>query len=150
MPPHISKTTDYLWKLLAPFFLMLKSLKRIMKFKTVISDVKNTPYSDALDMGNLIQFSGMMGLDDNGLVKGGVIAETRQIFKNLKQNLDFYQLNYSNVVKALVMLKNMGEFQDFNAVYLEHLSKPYPVRSTFGVADLAFGACVEIEFLVAK
>ena len=51
-----------------------------MKFKTVISDMKNTPYSDALDMGNLIQFSGMMGLDDNGLVKGGVIAETRQIF----------------------------------------------------------------------
>ena len=48
------------------------------------------------------------------------------------------------------MLKNMGEFQDFNAVYLEHLSKPYPVRSTFGVADLAFGACVEIEFLVSK
>jgi 2-iminobutanoate/2-iminopropanoate deaminase len=129
---------------------MLKSLRKIMKFKTVISDVKDTPYSDALDMGNLIQFSGMMGLDDNGLVKGGVIAETRQIFKNLKQNLDFYQLNYSNVVKALVMLKNMGEFQDFNAVYLEHLSKPYPVRSTFGVADLAFGACVEIEFLVSK
>ena len=150
MPPHISKTTDYLWKLLAPFFLMLKSLKRIMKFKTVISDVKNTPYSDALDMGNLIQFSGMMGLDDNGLVKGGVIAETRQIFTNLKQNLDFYQLNYSNVVKALVMLKNMDEFQDFNAIYLEYLSKPYPVRSTFGVSDLAFGACVEIEFLVAK
>ena len=40
--------------------------------------------------------------------------------------------------------------QEFNKTYLKNFDKPYPVRSAFGVADLAFGACIEIEFLAKK
>ena len=55
-----------------------------MKYKTVNKEKKNTPYSDAVEIGDFIQFSGMLGLGENGLVDGGVEAETHQIFKNLK------------------------------------------------------------------
>ena len=59
-----------------------------MKYKTVNKEKKNTPYSDAVEIGDFIQFSGMLGLGENGLVDGGVEAETHQIFKNLKEGLD--------------------------------------------------------------
>ena len=54
-----------------------------MKFKTENSEKNNTPYSDAVELNEFIQFSGMLGLDDNGLVVGGIVSETEQIFKNL-------------------------------------------------------------------
>ena len=107
-----------------------------MKFKTENSEKNNTPYSDAVELNEFIQFSGMLGLDENGLVEGGIVPETEQIFKNLKANLDYYNLDFSNIVKSLVMIKNMDDFPEFNKTYLKNFDKPYPVRSAFGVADL--------------
>ena len=121
-----------------------------MKYKTVNKEKKNTPYSDAVEIGDFIQFSGMLGLGENGLVDGGVEAETHQIFKNLKEGLDYYGLDYSNVVKSLVMLKNMDDFPKFNEIYVSYFNETLPVRSSFGVTDLAIGGCVEIEFLAHK
>ena len=63
-----------------------------MKFKTENSEKNNTPYSDAVELNEFVQFSGMLGLDENGLVEGGIVPETEQIFKNLKANLDYYNL----------------------------------------------------------
>ena len=40
-----------------------------MKFKTENSEKNNTPYSDAVELNEFIQFSGMLGLDENGLVE---------------------------------------------------------------------------------
>ena len=55
-----------------------------MKFKTINSEKQGTPYSDAVELGDLIQFSGMLGADENGIVEGGLEAEVDQIFVNLK------------------------------------------------------------------
>ena len=121
-----------------------------MKYKTINSDKFNTPYSDAIEIGDIVEFSGMLGNTENGLVDGGVEAETHQIFKNLKEGLDYYGLDYSNVIKSLVMLKNMDDFHKFNEIYVSYFEEPLPVRSSFGVTDLAMGGCVEIEFLAHK
>ena len=95
-----------------------------MKFKTENSEKNNTPYSDAVELNEFIQFSGMLGLDENGLVEGGIVPETEQIFKNLKANLDYYNLDFSNIVKSLVMIKNMDDFPEFNKTYLKNFDKP--------------------------
>ena len=55
-----------------------------MKYKTINSDKLNTPYSDAIEIGDIIEFSGMIGNTENGLVEGGFEFELEQIFKNLK------------------------------------------------------------------
>ena len=54
-----------------------------MKYKTINSDKSNTPYSDAIEIGDIIEFSGMIGNTENGLVEGGFESELNQIFKNL-------------------------------------------------------------------
>ena len=121
-----------------------------MKFKTVNSEKQGTPYSDAVELGDLIQFSGMLGADENGIVEGGLEAEVDQIFANLKSGLDHYNLDFSNVVKCLVLLKSMDEFEVFNNAYLKHFTKPYPTRSAFAVLDLFCAVILVFTLLVLQ
>ena len=79
-----------------------------------------------------------------------LLREDIRLLGTFLGNLDYYDLDFSNIVKSLVMIKNMDDFPEFNKTYLKNFDKPYPVRSAFGVADLAFGACIEIEFLAKK
>ena len=51
-----------------------------MKYKTINSDKFNTPYSDAIEIGDIVEFSGMLGNTENGLVDGGFESELHQIF----------------------------------------------------------------------
>ena len=84
------------------------------------------------------------------MVKGGVKAEAKQALNNINGTLLQYGYQKSDLIKCMVMLTDMGDFNDFNDVYKTELAKPYPVRSAFGVADLAAGASVEIECMAAK
>ncbi|WP_352336534.1 Rid family hydrolase [Psychrobacter sp. 16-MNA-CIBAN-0192] len=108
------------------------------------------PFSDAVRVGDTLYLSGQIGFKNDKLVKGGVKAETKQIFDNIQAILLQYGYQKSNLIKCSAMLTDMKDFADFNKVYQTELAKPYPVRSTFGVAGLAAGASVEIECIAAK
>ena len=108
------------------------------------------PFSDAVRVGNTLYLSGQIGFKDDKLVKGGIKAETKQVFDNIQAILLQYGYQKSNLIKCSAMLTDMNDFADFNKVYQTELAKPYPVRSTFGVAGLAAGASVEIECIAAK
>ena len=71
-----------------------------MKYKTINADKSKTPYSDAIEIGDIIEFSGMIGNTENGLVEGGFEPELNQIFKNLKDGLDYYNLNQVGFIPA--------------------------------------------------
>ena len=113
-------------------------------------DGGTSPFSDAVRVGDTLYMSGQIGFKDGKLVKGGIKAETKQIFDNIQAILLQYGYQKSNLVKCSAMLTDMNDFADFNKVYQTELAKPYPVRSTFGVAGLAAGASVEIECIAAK
>ncbi len=121
-----------------------------MKYKTINSEKFNTPYSDAIEIGNIIEFSGMLGNDENGLVEGGFETELHQIFKNLATGLAHYDLSYKNVIKAKILLSDISFMPKLNEIYLSYFQKPLPIRTTFAVSGLPFGADVEIEFTAKK
>ena len=121
-----------------------------MKYKTINSEKFNTPYSDALEIGNIIEFSGMLGNDENGIVAGGFENELHQIFKNLASGLAHYNLGYKDVVKAKILLSDINHMPKLNEIYLSYFKKPLPIRTTFAVLGLPFGAEVEIEFTANK
>ena len=108
------------------------------------------PFSSAVRVGDTLYMSGQIGFKDGKLVEGGVKAEAKQALDNINGTLLQYGYQKSDLIKCMVMLTDMGDFNDFNDVYKTELAKPYPVRSAFGVADLAAGASVEIECMAAK
>ena len=105
------------------------------------------PYSVAIKVDNLVFTSGQIGLDPTtqGLVPGGVQAETRQALTNLKQVLLAAGSALERVVKTTVFLKDMSDFQAMNSVYAEFFPVDPPARSAVAAAGLPKSACVEIE-----
>ena len=109
------------------------------------------PYSQAIQVGNLVYTSGQIPIDPatGSFVEGGIKEQTRQSLTNIKAILAEVGLSMSNVVKNTVFLADMNDFADMNAVYAEFFTEPYPARSAVAVKTLPKGALVEIEVVAA-
>ncbi|SFN83182.1 2-iminobutanoate/2-iminopropanoate deaminase [Bradyrhizobium sp. Rc3b] len=109
------------------------------------------PYSHGVIANGFVYLSGQTPIDSvtGRLVDGGTEAQVHQCFRNLLTALEGAGLSFDKVVKCNVFLTDMGDFASMNAVYAKHFSKPYPARTTIGVASLPLGARVEIEMVAA-
>ena len=105
------------------------------------------PYSQAIQIGNLVYTSGQIPIDSatGAFVEGGIKEQTRQSLTNVKAILEEAGISMGNVVKTTVFLADMNDFADMNAVYAEFFTEPYPARSAVAVKTLPKGALVEIE-----
>ena len=107
------------------------------------------PYSQAIQVGNLVYTSGQIPIDPatGMIVKGGIKEQTLQSLTNVKAILEEVGLTMSNVFKTTVFMADMGDFTDMNSVYAEFFTEPYPARSAVAVKTLPKGALVEIEVI---
>ena len=105
------------------------------------------PYSQAIQVGNLIYTSGQIPIDPTtgNIVEGGIKEQTRQSLTNIQAILEEAGLTMGNVVKTIVFMADMADFADMNSVYAEFFFEPYPARSAVAVKSLPKGALVEIE-----
>ena len=93
------------------------------------------PYSQAIQVGNLVYTSGQIPINPvtGVFVEGGIKEQTRQSLQNVKAILEEAGLTMSNVVKTTVFMADMNDFADMNAVYAEFFAEPYPARSAVAV-----------------
>ena len=104
------------------------------------------PYSQAIGTEQFLFLSGQLGLDpQNGKLKEGLEAQTRQILTNLRSVLEAGGSSMEQIVKTTIFLTNMADFATVNAIYAEAFSGEPPARSTVQVAALPLGGLVEIE-----
>ena len=109
------------------------------------------PYSQGIDLGNMIFFSGQIPLNpETGEMPEGIEAQAHQSLKNVKGLLESQGLDFSNVVKTTVFLDNMDDFAAVNAIYAQYFIEPYPARSAVEVARLPKGALIEVEVIAVK
>jgi 2-iminobutanoate/2-iminopropanoate deaminase len=106
----------------------------------------NLPHSPGIKAGEFIFLSGMVSVDpDTGQRSLGTVAhETRQILSNMRHMLESAGSSMERVVKINVLLYDMLEFENMNAIYRQFFPKDPPARTTCGV-QLSFGLKVEIE-----
>ena len=107
------------------------------------------PYSQAIQVGNLVYTSGQIPIDPatGVFAEGGIKEQTRQSLTNVKAILEEVGLTMSNVVKTTVFMADMNDFADMNSVYAEFFTEPYPARSAVAVKTLQKGALVEKEVI---
>ena len=75
-----------------------------------------------------------------------VAEQTEQVMKNLSAVLDAGGSSFAHVVKTVIFLKNMDDFQTVNEVYARWMGDhPFPARSTVEVSRLPRDVRVEIE-----
>lgn len=107
------------------------------------------PYSPAVRSGDLVFFSGVIGVSRDSTAEQGVQAETRRALEALRRNLDAAGLTPADVVKCTVFLADIGDYGAMNEVYGEFFRPEPPARSAFAVAALPAGAKVEVECIAA-
>lgn len=109
------------------------------------------PYSQAvsttLAVGQKLVFcSGQIGLDPaTGNLREGFEAQVEQALANMQAVVAASGGQLTNIVKLTLFLTDLGNFGAVNAKMEALLAKPYPARSTVGVASLPKGALFEIE-----
>jgi len=104
------------------------------------------PHSPGIRAGDLIFLSGMLSVDPlTGERSQGTVAhETRQTLSNMRHLLESAGTSLERVVKINVLLYDMLEFDNMNAVFREFFPKDPPARTTCGV-QLSAGMKIEIE-----
>jgi 2-iminobutanoate/2-iminopropanoate deaminase len=111
------------------------------------------PYSQAIEVGNLVFCSGQIPLDPKtGELVGGsdVVAQAHQVLKNVKAVLLAAGADFDSVVKTTMFLKSMNDFPKVNEVYAQYFTGVTPARSTIEVARLPKDVLVEVEVIAAK
>ena len=110
------------------------------------------PYSQAVQVGNMLFASGQLGIDPatGNFVEGAVKEQTAQAFKNVKAILTEAGLDISDVVKTTVFLADMGDFGAMNEVYASQFEGVFPARSAVAVKTLPKNGLVEIEVIAVK
>jgi reactive intermediate/imine deaminase len=104
-------------------------------------------YSQAVRVQNTVYLSGQIPLDPitMTLVEGGIEAEIRQVFNNLKEVSRAAGGELSDIVKLNVFLTDLSHFQRLNDIMGEYFSPPYPARAAIGVQSLPRGAGIEMD-----
>lgn len=109
------------------------------------------PYSQAVEVGNLVIASGQLPINPaTGEMPTGIEEQAHQSLKNVKAILEAAGTGIENVVKTTVFLADMNDFAAMNAVYAQYFSDPYPARSAVAVKTLPKNALVEIEVIAEK
>ena len=110
------------------------------------------PYSQGIDCGNIIFFSGQLGIDPavGKLVEGGAKAQAAQALKNIGMILEEAGVTPAQVVKTTVFLADLADFAAVNEVYAEFFGDNKPARSCVAVHQIPLNARVEIEVTVVK
>lgn len=103
------------------------------------------PYTPIVRGGDLLFTAGQVGIADGAIVEGGLEAELRQVFANLRGVLSSANASLADVVKTTVFLVDMDDYATMNEIYMEEFGEHRPARSAVAVAKLPLGAQVEIE-----
>ena len=76
------------------------------------------PFSQAVDAGGFIYFSGQVGQDPTTgkRVAGGIAAETDRVFQNLSAVLKAAGKSFDHVACARVFLTNMSDYAAMNGI----------------------------------
>jgi 2-iminobutanoate/2-iminopropanoate deaminase len=110
------------------------------------------PYSQAIQTGNLLFISGQVAIQkpSGNLITGNIQDESHQVMKNLGEILKAAQMDFSNVVKSTIFLKDMNNFPKVNEVYGSYFTSQPPARETVEVSRLPKDVNVEISCIAVK
>ena len=110
------------------------------------------PYSQAIQAGNLLFVSGQVAIQKStgNLITNNIQEETHQVMKNLSEILKAAGMDFTQVVKCTIFLKDMNNFPKVNEVYGSYFSSQPPARETVEVSRLPKDVNVEISCIAVK
>ena len=110
------------------------------------------PYSQAIQAGNMLFVSGQIAIQKstNMLITRSIEEETAQVLQNIKDILKAAEMDFTNVVKCTIFLKDFNDFAAVNAIYGKSFFSNPPARETVEVSRLPKDVNIEISCIAVK
>ena len=110
------------------------------------------PYSQAILSNNTLYTSGQIAINPkNGdLITANISEETHQVMKNLEAVLLAAEMDFSNVLKCTIFLKDMNQYTEINTVYAQYFDEKPPAREAVQVSVLPKNVNIEISLIANK
>lgn len=111
------------------------------------------PYSQAIQVGQTLYISGQIALDpvSGELQLRTIEEETHRVLDNIQAILKAADMDFKDVVKCSVFVKDIKQFSAINAVYATYFPKADPpARELVEVANLPRLVNVEISCIAFK
>jgi len=111
------------------------------------------PYSQGIQCDNLVFISGQIPVNPkNGkLISSGIKEETNKVMTNIQHILEEAKMNFNNVVKTTIFLKEMNNFVEVNTEYAKFFENCIPpARETVQVSQLPKNVNIEISCIAIK
>ena len=123
----------------------------------IIINTKNAPaaigpYSQAVLVDKTLYCSGQIAINpkNNLIINSSIKEETEMIMKNIFEILSSAQMNFDNIVKCTIFLKNMDDYNEVNKVYSKYFKNDPPAREAVEVSKLPKNVNVEISTIAVK
>ena len=108
------------------------------------------PYSQAVVQHGLVFVAGQGPTDPaTGTRVNDIEGQTHQVLKNLRAILEAANSSLDRVLRSSCFLRDMNDFQRFNAVYAEYFPHNPPARTTIQAGRLPGDISVEIDVIAA-
>jgi len=110
------------------------------------------PYSQAVREGQFIFVSRQISLDPatQEIIDGDIREQTERVLQNIAEILEAGGSSMSKVVRCVVYLKNMSDFEAMNEVYGRIFDAPPPARTAVEVARLPKDSLLCIEAIALE
>jgi 2-iminobutanoate/2-iminopropanoate deaminase len=110
------------------------------------------PYSQAIQTGNMLFVSGQIAIQKSTgqFIIGNIEDETIQVMTNIGDILTAAGMDFSNVVKSSIFMKDMNNFPKINEVYGRYFKDNAPARESIEVSRLPKDVNVEISCIAVK
>ena len=116
----------------------------------VIINGRKLSLSKAIRAGDFVFLTGQIPFKNGDVYTSGSIEEqTTAVIEDIKKTLSEANCNLSDVIKAMVWLKNKSDFPGFNEVFSKYFPNNPPTRSAV-LNELLVDVKVEIEVIAYK
>ncbi len=110
------------------------------------------PYSQAILSNNTLYCSGQIAINPTtgNLVMDNITVETNQVMQNILAVLTAADMDFSNVVKCSIFMKDMNDYAAINEVYAKSFGDNPPAREAVQVSVLPKNVNLEISVIAVK
>ncbi len=128
----------------------IKKMKKVITTKNAPAAIG--PYSQAILSNNTLYCSGQIAINPQtgSLVIDNIRNETMQVMRNISEVLKAADMDFSNIVKCSIFMKDMNDYSEINKVYSMYFIEEPPAREAIEVSALPKNVNVEISVIAVK
>ncbi len=127
----------------------MSSAKQVIGEPLIVNGRKLS-LSRAVRAGDFVFLTGQVPMQNGAPMTTGTIEQqTRAVLDEIRATLKLAGCELTDVVKAMVWLKDRGDFPGFNKTYAEYFPDAPPARSAL-VSDFLIDIRVEVEVIAYR